>query len=87
MVSEAIIKISGLESSFWRREGDGSYHNLTALSYRVRLTTSANSAYSDIITRSMSTFTPPPTQAARESPLVGSTTPLPSTETRDSSCW
>ena len=42
MVSEAIMKISGLENTFWRTESDKSIHNLSGLSYRVRLTTSGS---------------------------------------------
>ena len=49
MVSEAIMKIAGLENSFWRREGDGSYHNLSSLSYRVRLTTSGDATFTPFI--------------------------------------
>ena len=61
MLSEAIEKISGLENTFWRTEGDKSHHNLSALSYRVRLRTSGSAGIpssSHLITRNIFMFTP-----------------------------
>ena len=45
MVSEAIMKISGLENTFWRSESDNSIQDLSSLSYRVRLTTSGSATH------------------------------------------
>ena len=58
---EAISKISGLENTFWRTEGDKSHHNLSALSYRVRLRTSGSAGIpssSHLMTRNIFMFTP-----------------------------